>query len=224
LLRDELLVARILSAVVAAVDIPVTLKIRTGWDRDNRNAVRVAKLAEENGIQALAVHGRTRACGFGGHAEYETIRAVKRATALPVIANGDVTTPEQARAVLDYTGADGLMIGRAAQGRPWLFREVEHYLATGRRAPPPLVEELRTALATHLNALYTLYGRDLGVKVARKHVGWYTRNLAGAAPFRAALNRIETCDEQLAAVLQFCDELALEQRVVQYDDQQELAA
>ena len=147
LLRDEVLVARILSAVVAAVEVPVTLKIRTGWDPENRNATRVAKIAEENGIQALAVHGRTRACGFGGHAEYETIRAVKRATALPVIANGDITTPEVARQVLDYTGADGVMIGRAAQGRPWIFREIEHYLATGRQAPPPRVEELRAALA-----------------------------------------------------------------------------
>jgi tRNA-dihydrouridine synthase B len=214
LLRDEVLVARILSAVVAAVDVPVTLKIRTGWDPENRNAARVAKIAEENGIQALAVHGRTRACGFGGHAEYETIRVVKRSTTLPVIANGDITTPEEARQVLDYTGADGVMIGRAAQGRPWIFREIEHYLANGRQARPPTVEELRAALQAHLEALYRLYGRELGVKVARKHVGWYTKKLAGAAPFRAMLNQIETCDEQLAAVMRFCDELAQEQQAV----------
>jgi len=224
LLRDEALVARILTAVVSAVDVPVTLKIRTGWDSQNRNATRVAKIAEESGIRALAVHGRTRACGFGGHAEYETIRAVKRVTRLPVIANGDITTPEAARQVLDYTGADGVMIGRAAQGRPWIFREIECYLATGRRAPPPLVKELRAALATHLEALYQLYGRDLGVRVARKHVSWYTKNLAGSASFRAALNQIETCDEQLVAVLQFCDQLAQEQQAVRFDNKEELAA
>ena len=160
LLRDEELVARILDAVVAAVEIPVTLKIRTGWDPDNRNALRIARIATEAGVQLLAIHGRTRACGFGGEAEYDTIRAVKAATRLPVIANGDIGTPEGARQVLDFTGADGVMIGRAAQGSPWIFREIEHFLATGERLPPPPAHEIRDALLDHLVELYELYGAE----------------------------------------------------------------
>jgi tRNA-dihydrouridine synthase B len=208
LLRDEALVGRILEAVVKAVDVPVTLKFRTGWDAQNRNALRVAKLAEDAGIQMLTLHGRTRACGFAGRAEYETIRAVKRASRLPVVANGDIASPEQARRVLEFTGADGIMIGRAAHGRPWIFREIEHYLATGRRHPPPLVREAHEILVHHLHELYGLHGSDAGVKVARKHVHWYTRGLSGVAGFRQELNRLETCQAQLAAVDRFFERLA----------------
>jgi len=208
LLRDEALVGRILEAVVGAVDAPVTLKIRTGWDPQNRNAVRVARIAEDAGVQLLAVHGRTRACGFGGTAEYDTIREVKRATRLPVIANGDIASPEEARRVLDYTGADGVMIGRAAQGRPWLFREIEHYLASGERLTPPLATEIRDVLVAHLESLHRFYGRETGVKVARKHIAWYTKKLLGSVQFRAEMNRIETCEEQVAGVKRYFDELA----------------
>jgi tRNA-dihydrouridine synthase B len=208
LLRDEPLVARILAAVVAAVTVPVTLKIRTGWDRGNRNALRVAKIAEASGIQALAIHGRTRACGFSGQAEYDTIAAVKSAVAVPVIANGDIATPEKVKEVLDYTRADAVMIGRAAQGRPWMFREIQHYLATGERLPPPEVAEIQRVLVAHLNALYGFYGEHTGVRVARKHISWYTKGLAGSAAFRHAMNRLETCREQLAAVVDFIAQLA----------------
>jgi tRNA-dihydrouridine synthase B len=208
LLRDESLVAGILDAVVNAVGVPVTLKIRTGWDPGNRNAVRVARIAEQAGIQLLAIHGRTRACGFGGEAEYDTIRDVKRATRLPVVANGDIATPEDAKRVLDYTGADGVMIGRAAQGAPWIFRDIEHFLATGRRPAPPLAAEIRDLLLAHLAELHELYGRETGVRVARKHVAWYTKPLARSAQFREVLNRIESCEEQLAAVGRYFDELA----------------
>jgi len=208
LLRDEALVGRILATVVKAVDVPVTLKFRTGWDAQNRNALRVAKIAEDSGVQMLTLHGRTRACGFAGRAEYETIRDVKRATRLPVVANGDIGTPEMARHVLEYTGADGIMIGRAAHGRPWIFREIAHYLATGHRHPPPLVREAHETLVHHLHELYCLHGSDAGVRVARKHVHWYTRGLAGAAEFRQELNRLETCAGQLAAVGRFFESLA----------------
>jgi len=172
LLRDEDLVARILAAVVAAVPVPVTLKIRTGWDRASRNGVRIARLAEDAGIQALAVHGRTRADMFEGEAEHDTIREIKRAVRLPVIANGDITTPAKARAVLDATGADAVMIGRAAQGRPWIFREVAHHLATGETLPEPTHAEVEAILVEHLEGLYALYGVETGVRVARKHIGW----------------------------------------------------
>ena len=203
LLRDEVLVGRILDAVVGAVDVPVTLKFRTGWDTRSRNALRVAKIAEESGIKLLSLHGRTRACGFSGQAEYDTIRDVKRGTWLPVIANGDISTPEHTRHVLDYTGADGVMIGRAAQGRPWIFREIAHYLATGEKLPAPLVSEIREVLLEHLHDLYAFYGRDRGVKIARKHVSWYTKGLAGSASFRHRMNRLETCEEQFDAVNRF---------------------
>ena len=208
LLQNEPLVRRIVEAVVRAVQVPVTLKIRTGWDRGNRNAVRVARLAEDSGIQVLAVHGRTRACGYTGDAEYDTIAAVKAAVSIPVIANGDITTPEKARRVLAYTGADAVMIGRAAQGRPWIFREIEHYLHTGTHLPPPEVAEIHRVLAAHLRDLYAFYGEHTGVRVARKHISWYTRGLAGSAAFRHAMNQLQTCAEQLAAVDEFFGELA----------------
>ncbi|MGA8052713.1 MAG: tRNA dihydrouridine synthase DusB [Burkholderiales bacterium] len=220
LLRDESLVARILDAVVDAVDVPVTLKFRTGWDRENRNAVRIARIAENAGVRALALHGRTRACGFAGEAEYDTIAAVKRETRLPVVANGDIGSPEKARAVLEHTGADAVMIGRAAQGRPWIFREIAHYLATGERLPPPLADEIREVLAAHLAELYAFYGRETGVRVARKHVGWYTKGLAGAAAFRAVLNTLDTCEAQAAAVDRFFARLAAEDRHLRYEEEQ----
>jgi tRNA-dihydrouridine synthase B len=208
LLQDETLVKRIVEAVVGAVQVPVTLKIRTGWDRNHRNAVRVAKLAEDCGIQVLAVHGRTRACGYSGDAEYDTIAAVKAAVKIPVIANGDITTPEKVKHVLAYTGADAVMIGRAAQGRPWIFREIEHYLRTGAQLLPPEVEEIHRVLVAHLHDLYSFYGEHTGVRVARKHISWYTRGLAGSAAFRHAMNQLQTCGEQVAAVNEFFGELA----------------
>jgi tRNA-dihydrouridine synthase B len=208
LLKDEPLVGRILSAVVTAVGVPVTLKIRTGWDRENKNALRVARIAEDAGIQALAIHGRTRACGFSGEAEYDTIAAVKSEVRVPVIANGDITTPEQVKRVLDYTKADAVMIGRAAQGRPWMFREIQHYLETGGRLPPPEVEEIHRVLVAHLHDLYEFYGEHTGVRVARKHISWYTKGLAGSAAFRHAMNQLETCRGQLAAVDEFFAQLA----------------
>ena len=224
LLRDEGLVAGILDAVVNAVDVPVTLKIRTGWEPANRNAVRVARIAEQAGVRLLAIHGRTRACGFGGTAEYDTIGEVKAATRLPVIANGDIATPEDAKRVLDYTGADGVMIGRAAQGAPWIFRDIEHFLATGHPLPPPPVAEIRGVLLAHLAELHEFYGAAAGVRVARKHVGWYVKSLAGSAQFREALNRIESCEEQLAAVERYFDELAQESNNLRCDNKEELAA
>ena len=208
LLKDEQLVGRILAAVVGAVSVPVTLKIRTGWDRGNRNALCVARIAEDAGIQALAIHGRTRACGFSGDAEYETIAAVKSEAAIPVIANGDIDTPERVRQVLDYTKADGVMIGRAAQGRPWMFREISHYLETGKHLPPPEVTEIHRVLVAHLHELYEFYGEYTGVRVARKHISWYTKGLAGSAAFRHAMNRLESSAEQLAAVDGFFGDLA----------------
>ncbi len=220
LLRDEALVGRILESVVEAVDVPVTLKFRTGWDCNNRNALTVAKIAEDAGIRLLALHGRTRACGFSGQAEYETIRAVKAASRLPVVANGDISTPEQAREVLAYTGADGLMIGRAAQGRPWIFREIEHYLATGGKLPAPLVSEIHAVLVSHLHDLYSFYGREIGVKIARKHISWYTKGLAGSASFRHRMNQTETCAAQLAAVDEFFEQTAQHHRRLQYLEQE----
>jgi tRNA-dihydrouridine synthase B len=222
LLKDEPLVGRILDAVVGAVDVPVTLKFRTGWDAVNKNALTVARIAEESGIRLLSLHGRTRACGFSGHAEYETIREVKRSTRLPVVANGDIATPEDARRVLEYTGADGIMVGRAAQGRPWIFREIEHYLATGEQLPPPLVSEIHAVLVPHLHDLYEFYGRETGVKVARKHISWYTKGLAGSASFRHHMNQLATCEEQLAAVNEFFEQLAQQHQRLRYEE--ELAA
>jgi tRNA-dihydrouridine synthase B len=194
--------------VVGAVQVPVTLKIRTGWDRNHRNAVRVARLAEDSGIQMLAVHGRTRACGYSGDAEYDTIAAVKAAVKIPVIANGDITTPEKVKHVLAYTGADAVMIGRAAQGRPWIFREIEHYLHTGEQLPLPEVAEIHRVLVAHMHDVYSFYGEHTGVRIARKHISWYTKGLAGSAAFRHAMNQLQTCGEQLAAVNEFFGELA----------------
>ncbi len=203
LLQDESLVARILEAVVRAVDVPVTLKFRTGWDRAHRNALTIARLAEQSGIAMLTLHGRTRADAYRGEAEYDTIAAVKAAVAIPVVANGDITTPEKARAVLAYTGADAVMIGRAAQGRPWIFREVAHYLRTGTLLPAPLVSEVGGLMLEHLEAHYAFYGDYLGVRTARKHIGWYTRELRGGEAFRQRMNLLEDCGQQLAAVREF---------------------
>ena len=203
LMKDEQLVSAILQAVVAAVDVPVTLKIRTGWDRANKNGLAVAKIAEQSGISALAVHGRTRADLYTGEAEYDTIAAIKQAVTLPVFANGDIDSPQKARQVLDATGADGLLIGRAAQGRPWIFREIDHYLATGTQLPAPSLLEVEGILLEHLAALHAFYGDVMGVRIARKHVGWYLATLPGAREFRAQFNRLESTDAQCANVRQF---------------------
>ena len=203
LMKDEALVADILDAVVRAVDVPVTLKIRTGWDRSNRNGITVAKIAEQAGIQALAVHGRTRADLYTGEAEYDTIAAIKQAVSIPVFANGDIDSPQKARQVLDATGADALLIGRAAQGRPWIFREIAHYLATGEFLPAPGLIEVERILLEHLAALHAFYGEEMGVRIARKHVGWYLATLPGAREFRAKFNRLESTDAQCANVREF---------------------
>ncbi|MBT8765489.1 tRNA dihydrouridine synthase DusB [Metapseudomonas boanensis] len=203
LMKDEALVAEILEAVVGAVDVPVTLKIRTGWDRSNRNGTQVAKIAEQAGIQALAVHGRTRADLYTGEAEYDTIAAIKQAVSIPVFANGDIDSPQKARQVLDATGADALLIGRAAQGRPWIFREIAHYLATGELLPPPGLVEVERILLEHLAALHAFYGDEMGVRIARKHVGWYLATLPGAREFRTKFNRLESTDAQCANVREF---------------------
>jgi tRNA-dihydrouridine synthase B len=208
LLSDESLVARIVEAVVAAVDVPVTVKIRTGPTRDRRNAVAVAKLIEAAGAQMLAIHGRTRACMFEGQAEYDTIAEVKSRVGIPVIANGDVSTGEQAKRVLELTGADGIMIGRAAQGRPWLFREITHFLATGERLPPPTAREIAAVLVEHLDGLYDLYGDEQGARVARKHIGWTVRELPGGEGLRSAVNGISMAQAQRAAVNDYFERLA----------------
>jgi tRNA-dihydrouridine synthase B len=209
LLRDETLVARIIDAVVAAVpsEVPVTLKYRTGWDPAHRNAVRIGRLAEDAGVRMLTLHGRTRACGFAGAAEYDTIAAVKAAVSIPVVANGDVDSPQKARSVLERTGADAIMIGRAAQGRPWIFREFEHFFRTGTLAPPPTVAEARGWLLSHLEEHYAFYGRELGVRSARKHLIWYTKELAGGARFCETMNTMQQCEDQRGALAAFLDEL-----------------
>jgi tRNA-dihydrouridine synthase B len=198
LLQDEKLVGRILDSVVNAVDIPVTLKIRTGWDKDHKNALAIAKIAENAGVQALAIHGRTRACAYRGDAEYETIAAVKDAIKIPIIANGDITSPEKAKHILEYTKADAIMIGRAAQGRPWIFREISHYLSTGKHLPAPEVTEIHRVLIAHLHDLYNFYGEYSGVRIARKHISWYTKGLAGSAGFRKAMNQLQTSEQQIS--------------------------
>ena len=208
LLQDEPLVARIVKAVVDAVEVPVTLKIRTGWDRQNRNALNIARIAEDNGIAALAVHGRTRADKYEGDAEYDTITAVKAAVRIPVLANGDVNTPQQARRVLDITGADALMIGRGAQGRPWIFREIAHYLATGELLPEPEPAEVATILLGHLEQLYAFYGELQGVRIARKHLGWYAKDRPENAAFRQVVNRAESADTQLCLTREYFAALA----------------
>ena len=213
LLQDEPLVGRILSAVVGAVDVPVTLKIRTGWNRDNKNGIRIAMIAENSGIAALAVHGRTRADLYEGDAEYDTITAVKAAVHIPVLANGDVGTPQQARHVLDITGADALMIGRGAQGRPWIFREIAHYLATGELLPEPEPAEVAAILLGHLEQLYAFYGELQGVRIARKHLGWYAKDRPENAAFRQVVNRAESADTQLRLTREYFAALAVGERL-----------
>jgi tRNA-dihydrouridine synthase B len=204
LMQDLTLARAILEAVVKAVpNTPVTLKMRTGWNRHNRNAPELARIAEAVGVRALAIHGRTRADHYTGEAEYETIAQVKQLVSIPVIANGDIDSPEKAKEVLDYTGADGVMIGRAAQGRPWIFREIDHFLRTGRRLPPPSRTEVREILLAHLADLYAFYGETTGVKIARKHIGWYSKGLPGGAAFRREMVTAETPEEQLALVDRF---------------------
>ena len=220
LLGNESLVAAILAAVVRAVDVPVTLKIRTGPAPHARNAVAIARIAQEAGVAALAVHGRTRACRFEGAVEYDTIRAVKAAVGLPIFANGDIDTPERARAVLRHTGADGLMIGRSAQGRPWIFREIAHFLATGLRLAPPTVAEARTAILEHLEDHYAFHGEDAGVRTARKHLHWYTAELAGAAGFRQRINAAVTAVAQRTLVGDYFVQLADAGDRLQYDPAQ----
>ncbi len=208
LLRNESLVGEILDAVVSAVpEVPVTLKIRTGWDRDNKNGVTIGRIAESAGIQALAVHGRTRADAYTGEAEYETIAAIKATINIPVIANGDITTPEKAQHVLTVSGADAVMIGRAAQGRPWIFREIGHFLQTGEKLPDPTLEEVRDILIGHLHNLYDFYGEYTGVRMARKHISWYSKGQRHGGAFRQAVTRVEEATQQLDMVQSFFAEL-----------------
>ncbi|MDP8566616.1 tRNA dihydrouridine synthase DusB [Methylophilus aquaticus] len=221
LLRDEPLVSQILKAVVNAVDVPVTLKIRTGWDRQNRNAIQIARMAEDIGIQALTIHGRTRNDLYHGDAEYDTIAAVKQAIRIPLIANGDITTPEKAKFVLDYTKADAVMIGRAAQGRPWIFRETEHFLKTGEHMLPPTVDEIHQVMLEHLHDLYAFYGDLTGMRVARKHISWYTKGLAGSAAFRHNMNTLQTIELQLHAINDFFAELKAKNDRLVYADHED---
>lgn len=224
LLKDEKLVEKILYSVVRAVDIPVTLKIRTGWDQQNKNALTVARIAENSGIQALAIHGRTRACAYRGEAEYNTIAMVKTAVSIPVIANGDIGTPEKAKQVLEYTQADAIMIGRAAQGRPWIFREIDHYINTGEHLPLPEVREIHTVLTQHLQDLYEFYGEYSGVRIARKHIAWYTKGLVGSASFRQKMNRLQTSEEQLFETNSFFSQLADYHQHLQYFEDEKAVA
>ena len=207
LLRQPDLVRSICRAVVDAVEVPVTLKIRTGWDPDNRNGEEIARIAEDCGIAALAVHGRTRACLYKGEAEYDTIRAIKQAVSIPVVANGDIDSPEKARYVLDYTGVDAVMIGRAAQGRPWIFREIRHFLETGTKLPPPDREEVRTLMNEHVTNLHQFYGAYLGARIARKHVGWYLDEEEAGREFRKHFNALDCADAQLEALEAYFDGL-----------------
>jgi len=213
LLQHERVVGDILNAVVSAVDIPVTLKIRTGWDREHKNAPTIARIAEDAGIQSLAIHGRTRSDLYKGDAEYDTIADVKSRVAIPVVANGDITTPEKARFVLDYTGADAVMIGRAAQGRPWIFREIDHYLTTGTKLAEPDLVEIRDILLEHLNNLYAFYGEFTGVRIARKHIAWYSKGQAHGAEFRRIVTRLESSEEQLDMVQDFFYKLIQKQEL-----------
>jgi len=208
LLQNETLVADILEAVVTAVEVPVTLKIRTGWDREHRNGVAIAKIAEQSGIQALAVHGRTRADAYKGEAEYDTIAEIKSAITIPVIANGDISTPIKAKQILDYTNADALMIGRAAQGNPWIFKQISHYFFTGHDLAAPPIDEVRRILIDHLHALYTFYGEYTGVRMARKHIAWYSKGLKNGNPFRQQMNTFELPQQQLEFTEQFFNDLA----------------
>jgi len=207
LMRDETLVARILEAVVSAVDVPVTLKIRTGWAADRRNAPTIARIAEGSGIAALAIHGRTRDQQYGGFAEYDTIAEVKAMLSIPVIANGDIDGPDKAAFVLAKTGCDAVMVGRAAQGRPWIFREIAHFLATGERLAPPSLAEVRDVLLAHLEALHAFYGEVSGVRIARKHLGWYAKDRPENHAFRHVVNRAESAEAQLRLTRDYFDAL-----------------
>ncbi|HOZ65460.1 MAG TPA: tRNA dihydrouridine synthase DusB [Burkholderiaceae bacterium] len=212
LMQDEPLALQIIEAVVSACaphNVPVTLKMRTGWSQSHKNAVTIARAAENAGVQMLTVHGRTREQGYKGHAEYDTIAAVKAAVRIPVVANGDINTPEKAREVLACTGADAVMIGRAAQGRPWIFREIAHFMATGTRLAPPLVAEVKRLLLDHLQDHYALYGEFSGVRTARKHIGWYVKSLPQGEAFRDRMNQMEDCGHQMQAVADFFDALAV---------------
>jgi tRNA-dihydrouridine synthase B len=200
-------VADILQAVVSAVDVPVTLKFRTGWSTEERNALRIARIAEDAGIQALALHGRTRACGFTGEAEYDTIAAVVQAVEIPVFCNGDIDSAQKAKAVLDHTKAAAVMIGRAAQGRPWIFREIEHYLRTGQELQEPSLPEVREILSTHLHELYSFYGEFMGPRIARKHAGWYLQTVPNSETFRKEFNLLETAQAQDESVQRFFEQL-----------------
>lgn len=207
LLKDEKLVADILKAVVEAVKVPVTLKTRTGWSPEHRNGVTVARIAEDSGIQAIAVHGRTRACKYLGNAEYDTIAAIKQAVRIPVFANGDIDSPQKARQVLQHTGADGLLIGRAAQGRPWIFREIQHYLATGELREPPALEEVRDILLHHVRELHAFHGDFMGVRIARKHVGWYLATLPDGESFKRHFNQLEAPQHQIESLSEHFEHL-----------------
>jgi tRNA-dihydrouridine synthase B len=210
LMQDEPLALSIVEAVVRACSphgVPVTLKMRTGWTAEHKNAVAIAKAAQDAGVQMLTVHGRTREQGYKGHAEYDTIAAVKQAVSIPVVANGDITSPQKAKEVLRLTGADAIMVGRAAQGRPWIFREIVHFLATGSHLAPPLISEVKRLLVDHLWDHYSLYGEYSGVRTARKHIGWYVRSLPGGEAFRSQMNSIEESHAQVAAVERFFDSL-----------------
>lgn len=206
LLRDELLVEQILASVVNSVDVPVTLKIRTGWDKENRNAVKIARIAEEAGIKALTVHGRTRACGFEGTAEHETAGEIKTKIRMPVIANGDIATPEKAAEILNTYNVDGIMIGRAAQGNPRIFREINHYLKTGEKLTAPNAKELSAVLIKHVLNLHRFYGEYQGLRIARKHIGWYCKRQNDTEGFRAVINRIKSANEQIDALNRFFSE------------------
>ncbi|MBD8526111.1 tRNA dihydrouridine synthase DusB [Pseudomarimonas arenosa] len=207
LLQDEALVGRICRAVVQAVEVPVTLKIRIGWNRDNKNGLAIARIAEDSGVAALAVHGRTRDQQYSGEAEYDTIAAIKQALSIPVLANGDIVGPEKAAEVLRQTGADALMIGRGAQGRPWIFREIAHYLATGEQLPEPSAAEVGALLLGHLDALYAFYGEQHGVRIARKHLGWYAKERPQNAAFRQVVNRAENAAEQRQLTAEYFEHL-----------------
>lgn len=211
LLKDEKLVESILTTVVNAVDVPVTLKMRTGWDTNNRNGVTIARIAEEAGIQSLAVHGRTRACAYKGEVEYDTIAAIKENISIPVVANGDITTPQKAKEVLDHTGADGIMIGRSAQGNPWIFREIAHYLASGEQLPPPSLGEVKQVMMEHLSSLHDFYGEYLGVRIARKHLGWYVQNLPKGVNFRKSFNLLDSASEQKDSAQKYFEQLIKEE-------------
>jgi tRNA-dihydrouridine synthase B len=209
LLADEELVKRIISTVVSAVNVPVTLKIRTGTDENNRNGVQIAKIAQDCGIQMLTVHGRTRACRFKGHAEYETISRIKESVNIPVVANGDINSPEKAKKVLAITNADAIMIGRAAQGQPWLFRQIDHYLKFNEKLEQPPIEEIRTIILNHLHELYSLYGKQQGVRIARKHIGWYLDNMHGSIQFRKIVFSVADADSQFNMVRNYLQDAEL---------------